>query len=430
MSKKHTYDKYSSNSFGGGDMLIEVFNKRGIIEYIDAWLGDRSPRAEYTYGEGIITWLISKCRGAKRVEDIYDAQYDLLQHPKFGKGMSPDTFLYMLKELECETIRQKKTNISEKLAERIKKGKAFDYHEINVNDNFNELLIDIAIKLGLLEKGKKYILDYDTTEVKTKIKGARKFFNGGGKTAYCPGVAMINNIPIYIENRNGDSNAKFNLTATVEKVLSILKRKGIEIEIIRIDSAAFSAEFTNFVNSVGLKYVTRAMYTTVKNVKKFITNWEETTIKNYTNDVGDTFFHWGEEETRMVVKKVITGDKIKHWGLITNIFDQSNEEIIKLYAQRGDAENMFSSLYKFGWEILPMRTFAHNTVFLYVTALNYTLFRFVTKLFAPKCPRVSENMKLRTFIRKFMFVTSYWVRNKLVIEGRKGKEYSGLFAFT
>lgn len=77
------------------------------------------------------------------------------------------------------------------------------------------MLIDAALKLGRLEKGVPYILDYDTTDIQNKIKGSRKWYGGRGKRAYCLAVGMINKIPVFIENRNGDSNSSFNLTITL-----------------------------------------------------------------------------------------------------------------------------------------------------------------------------------------------------------------------
>jgi len=130
----------------------------------------------------------------------------------------------------------------------------------------------------------------------------------------------------------------------------------------------------------------------------------------------------------MIVKKVNEENgKIKYWGLATNDFEKSNEEIIKLYAQRGDSENLFSALNEFSWDILPMRKFEQNTVYLYLTAFNYILFKFITKLFDSKTPRIWQNMKFQTFKKKFISVSTKWIRGKLKFLARE-KEYIGLFA--
>lgn len=429
MSKKYIHNN-EANSYGGGDIIIDVLRKRGIPEFINSYLGERHPRAEYSYSEGIFHYFIAQCRGAKRIENMYDCRDDLKNHPNFGKGMSPDTYLYMCKELARPNKYYKKENISEKLAKKIEKGKAFDSHEVNTIEKYNEWLVDTLILLGFLKVGGRYILDYDTTDIETKHKHSRRYYKGNGKKAYCPAVAMINKMPVYIENRNGDSNASFKLTQTIDSILNLLSKKGIIVDVIRIDAAGFSKEFTEFVNAKGLKYVTRAKYTTVKNEKEFIRNWTETTIKKCTNEIGDNVFHFGKDETRMIVKKVIEKDgAVRYWGLITNEFDKSNAEIINLYAQRGDCENLFSALNEFSWDVLPMRKFEHNTVYLYLTAFNYILYKFITNLFESKTPRVWQNMELKTFIDKFMAVPTMWIKNKLRFL-KRAREYMILLEFT
>ena|GEM_PF-3206818 len=430
MPQKYTSDNKDKNPFGGGDILIDVLQKRGMVKFFDNYLDKRNARAEYTYGEAILTLFTSQCSGGKRTEDVYDTRRFLKRHPKLKKGMSPDTLLYVYKELSVRSTEPIKENISEKLAEKIKKGKAFSSHLVNVNDTQNELLVLTALKLGRLKVGVPYILDYDTTTLENKIGHSRKYYNGMGKRAYCPAVGMINKIPIFIENRNGDSNPAFNLVLNIERILELLKKHGITIKIVRIDAAAYSRDFTNFMNEIGMKYVTRARFISVKKEKEFIRNWAEVTINGCTNKVGDNIFHFGDEETRMIVKKVPNKGKIKHWGIITNDFETSNEEMLKIYAKRGDCENIFSDLKAFGWKVMATQSFEANTSYLYLSALNYIMYRFVTKLFTPKIPYFKEGMKFKTFLNKFMPVSTYWKGSTLNFSSSKADLYIGLSGFT
>jgi hypothetical protein len=431
MTQNYRVCKVASNSFGGGDVIIDVLKKHGVSEFLDSYLGQRHPRAQYTYAEAVIHWFVTQCRNHNRIENMYKSQKEVKKHPRFNKGMSPDTFLYSLKELARPNIYMKKNDPSIKQLEKEKKGERYEYHEVNIIERYNEMLVDIAIKLGLLKKGVKYILDYDTTELETKIKGGRKYYKGNGRKAYSPAVSMIENIPLFIENRNGDSNASFNLVNSIESVLDLLKRKGITVELIRIDAAAFSREFTEFVGSRGLKYVTRPKSPTVKKQSKRIRNWIKTTIKKTSNEIGDTVFLFGKDESRMVVKKVLDENgKPKYWGLITNDFEMSNVEIINTYALRGDCENLFSSLNEFGWKVLPMRKFEHNTVYLYITAFNYILFRFIKKLFSSVMPkRVWESMELKTFFHSYISVVTRWVKGILKFD-EGAEDYLALSGFT
>lgn len=394
---------------------------RNIVPHINSYLGERSARAEYSYGEGILTWFISQCNLGTRFEDVYDSQQTLKQH--LGKAMSPDTLLYICKELALPNEYFPK-NERKDLTAKILAGKAFEFNEVNSIGWFNELLVDTALKLGRLRKNEPYILDYDTTDLQNKIAGSRKWYGGNGKKAYCPALAMINKIPIYIENRNGDSSPSFNLVSNIEKVVNLLQSKGIVIDHIRIDAVGYDKGFTEFVNSRRLKYITRADRPVVHKQKDFIKNWHQTTIKKSTALVGDTVYRFGKDETRIVIKAQ-EKEKTNYWGLITNDFELSNSEIIKLYDLRGDSENMFRDLKAFGLGKLPMRSFSANTVYLYITALNYILFRFITKLFAPKMPFINENMRLETFIKKFKRVNDDMLRSL-----KKASGYSALSGFT
>lgn len=429
MSQKYASDNKDSNPLGGSDILIDVFHKRGMVKFFDEHLDQRNARAEYSYGESILTLYTSLCSSGKRTEDVYNLRRFLRRHPKFRKGMSPDTLLYVYKEMSVKSTTPAKENISEKLAKKIQKGKASPTHLVNVNETQNELLIDTAIKLGRLKVGVPYILDYDTTDIKNKIKHSRKYYAGKGKRAYCPGVSMINKIPVYVENRNGDSNPSFNLVSIIERTLELLRRKGIIIKMVRIDSAAYSNEFTNFINSKRLLYVTRARFIAVKKEKEFIRNWAEVTIKGCINRVGDNVFQFGDEESRMIVKKVMDEGKVKHWGIITNDFETASEEMLDIYAKRGDCENLFSGLKAFGWKILPTRNFEANTTYLYLSAICYIMFRFVTRLFANRFPYFKEDMRFKTFFEKFMQVSSWWKRGVLMFSSHRAKLYIGLLKY-
>ena len=433
MPQKYMNTYEIGNSFGGGDVLIDIIREQGIFEFLDSYMGVRHPRAEYTYAEGVLHLFITQCREKikNRVEHFHESKDAMKRHPRFLKGMSPDTFLYMCKELARPNIYFEMGKLSAKQIEKIKNGTGFPDHEVNVIERYNEMLVDSAVKFGLLKRGEPYILDFDTTEIENKIRSSRIYYKGKGRKAYAPAVAMINNIPVYVENRNGNSNAQFNLTQSIESALDLLERKGITVKLIRVDAAGFSKEFTEFVGSKGLKYVTRAKSKTVDKEVKGIRNWKQATIQKTTNMIGDKVFHFGTDETRMIVKKVFERDgSVTHWSLITNEFEKSNLEIIQTYAMRGDCENLFSSLNSFGWEILPMRKFEYNTVYLYITAFNYILFRFLKKLISPKMPlRVWEEMELGTFARKFMAVGTKWINSILAFDKNR-EDYVGLSGFT
>lgn len=423
MPQIYSHNNEFINAIGGSDVIIDVLLKRGMLGFIDKHLGARSARAEYTYGEAFLLWFTSVCRGAKRMENIYTHKESFLRHPRFNKFMSPDTFSYMIKELATDNVYQ------EKKYQKNESRNSEPMHEINRNEALNNLLLSMALKLGLLKRGVKYTLDYDTTILETKIKDSRAHYKKNGKTGYAPALAMINNIPLLVENRNGDSNGAFNLTKTIKRILSALNKKGIVVGTVRVDGAAFSKEFTDYMNEKGIRYFTRANSNTVTNLAGDVFNWETKITTKGKSEIGDTIFEFGKYKTRGILEDKEFGD-LKLRGIATNDFNITNEEALKFYAKRGDSENLFKNLKgDFGWDILAMRNLKNNTVYLIIQAICYLLFTFLKRLFAGVLKFVKRNMTLKTFTSVFMKVPTKWNGDELIFISLT-ENYEGLAGFT
>ena len=52
---------------------------------------------------------------------------------------------------------------------------------------------------------------------------------------YFPSVASIGKHTVYFENRNGNSNVKFQQATTLQKIFDLLKENHIKIEKARMD---------------------------------------------------------------------------------------------------------------------------------------------------------------------------------------------------
>ena len=57
---------------------------------------------------------------------------------------------------------------------------------------------------------------------------------------YFPSVASIERNTVYFENRNGNSNVKFEQHKTLENIFTLLKTNNIKIGRARIDSGSFT----------------------------------------------------------------------------------------------------------------------------------------------------------------------------------------------
>ncbi len=407
MLQNYTYNNKIPNSHSGGDFLIDVWARHDISDIVTSHLGMRSPRAEYSYAEGLLSLLISQCNQNNRVENFDDIEKSQRVHRRRGTALSPDTFLYMSKQLALPK-KLIKIDTQPNTNKRRSKKARYVNHEVVVIDKFNELFVETALRLRLLDCETEYVLDFDSTDLETKIRDARRYFKGNGKRAYCPVAAMINNIPVYIEIRNGNSNASFNLINSLRAALELLSKKGIKIRLLRIDSAAFTKEFVEFANAKSIKFITRARSNTVRSQIENIRNWKDARFKRDIDKVGHTTFFFGNEEIRLVIKRKSKpivdedGKETKDWGLATNDFESASEDIINVYALRGASEDIFRALKEFGWNMLPMRKIEFNTVYLYCIAFIYIVYRFITRLLSKIIKGMKETMRLSTFIRKFM----------------------------
>ena len=68
-------------------------------------------------------------------------------------------------------------------------------------------MLDIILKFKLLKREKNYLLDYDNTIIECEKYDSKKTYLH--YSGYQPGVCFINKIPVYIENHNGNSPAKY-----------------------------------------------------------------------------------------------------------------------------------------------------------------------------------------------------------------------------
>ncbi len=75
---------------------------------------------------------------------------------------------------------------------------------------------------------------------------------------YFPGVASIGNNIVYIENRAGNANVKFEQAATLTRAYSLLKENGIKINRSRMDAGSYAKEIIKVVAAHSKLFYIRA----------------------------------------------------------------------------------------------------------------------------------------------------------------------------
>ena len=103
-------------------------------------------------------------------------------------------------------------------------GKHYDF---NTAPKLNALLVKALINTGQLATGESYDLDFDHQFIETEKYDAKMTYKKF--TGYSPGIAVIGNLIVGIENRDGNANVRFHQQDTLERNFSNLEQNDIRI---------------------------------------------------------------------------------------------------------------------------------------------------------------------------------------------------------
>src|SRR5690606_19119889 len=76
---------------------------------------------------------------------------------------------------------------------------------------------------------------------------------------YHPNIAFVGQIPVHIENHNGNTPARFGQKQTLERCFENLKRHDIKIEHFRADSASYQADVFDTIEKNAKYFYIRMM---------------------------------------------------------------------------------------------------------------------------------------------------------------------------
>ena len=141
--------------------------------------------------------------GGSCIEDVTTHLMNHLSlHPTL-RTCSSDTILRAIKELTQENISYTSDM-----------GKTYDF---NTADTLNTLLLNCIFASGQLKEGEMYDVDFDHQIIEIEKYDAKptykKFFG------YRPGVSVIGDLIVGIENSNGNTNVRFLQKNIAEEVL-------------------------------------------------------------------------------------------------------------------------------------------------------------------------------------------------------------------
>jgi len=402
------------NPFGGLNFISESIKESCIPNMIDNQLGSRGNRATYSYSDIFTSLFMVFYAGGDRMEDIDENLKDKFDDVEGLLVPSPDTIGRGLIELSTE----KDIHVNSEVV-----------HEYNDNPELNVLLLKIQKELKLIDTNTGYILDFDHQFIPTGKYDSKTSYKK--KDGYFPGIASINELPVYIENRNGNSNVKYLQHETILKIFKALEKESIKVDKFRADAGSYIEKVIKLAEKHANTFYIRASKSDyMREEIMSIDKWELVEINNINVEVASVDYSpfKGDTTYRLVIQRttnneekqgnLFTNDARTYRAIITNDKDMSEKDIIEFYNARGTSEKIFDVMNNdFGWSKLPFSFMNQNTVFLIVMAIGRTIYQWLLNGISKVFKSLSTKSRLKKFIFKFVIVATKWIK-----KGRGKKE--------
>lgn len=406
------------NPFGGLNFVLEEFDKLKLGKLLSDNLPSLAAQTKYKWKDLLYSfWSIYFC-GGDCIEDLSINLGSHLKNNPLIKIPSPDRVLDRFKELAIPEVLY-----------TVPRGTSL--HQFSMHRELNELNLKILKTIGLSEK-EHYTLDYDNTIIFTNKADSRRSYKKD--CGYCPGVGIIGSNIVYIENRNGNSDAKTLQFETLTRMFCLLKEQNITIDSFRADGASYQFDIVNLIaTKVNTFYLRAVMSGALAQSIALIDNWEKTKLGEETAYRAETaytpFANIAQKrnqkhrlkEYRLVVTKVkrndnqinaFTNEAYNYSAILTNDWSKTKNEIAEFYNQRGAIEKEFDVLKNdFGWNNLPFSKLEQNTVFLLFTAICRNLYHHIINLFSKRFKYLKPVFRIKKFIFRFITIPAKWIKN-------------------
>ena len=389
--------------FGGIFSIMEQFDSN-LSSVIDSTLGMRCRLYGYQYSEIIRSLMSVYFCGGSCIEDVTThLMYHLSLHPTF-RTCSADTILRAIKELTQDNISYTSDT-----------GKTYDF---NTADMLNTLLLNCLLSTGQLKEGEGYDVDFDHQFIEAEkfdAKPTYKKFLG-----YRPGVAVIGDMIVGIENSDGNTNVRFHQKDTLRRFFERIEQKGLTVNRFRADCGSCSEEIVEEVGKHCMTFYIRAnrcgsLYDDIFALR----GWKREELGGIEFELNSILVEkWKGRAYRLVIQrqKRIDGE-IDLWEgeytyrcILTNDYESSMREIVEFYNLRGGKERIFDDMNNgFGWDRLPKSFMAENTVFLLLTALIRNFHRFIMERLDVTKFGLKVTSRIKAFVFRFISVPAKWI---------------------
>jgi hypothetical protein len=405
--------------FGGINFVLSELEKQGIGAMIEAHLPRLASQSRYSWKDIFYSfWSVLFC-GGDCAEDLSVNFNRSFQSNPFINIPSPDRILERMKQLS----QPKQLFTTER---------GSCQHEFSFNDSLNLLNINILKRLKFLDPKSKFTLDFDNTIIfSEKADAAMTYLKQPG---YAPGVAFIGNHVVYLENRNGNSDAQTLQQDTLTRMFTMLEGQGINIDVFRADSASYQLSTLSVISKhANTFYIRTRMNESLHEAINRIDNWTPVSSDGEQVFRGSTSFIPFEKiaarkkkelvipACRLIVTKenrrdgqinLFTGEACNYYGVLTNDMQKSDDEVVSFYNQRGTAERQFDVLKNdFLWDNMPFSKLEYNTVFLLITAMCRNIYDFIINGFSKIYTQLSPWFRLKKFRYRFICIPAKWIKS-------------------
>lgn len=406
---KITQSDKNITPYGGLNFIYQAMNRKGLDKFLNTQIGCRSVLAQYSYSDVVYSLFGNALTQGSFIADL-ETLKEKYSKQVFNKIPSPDTVEYVCQELKTRTILMETD-----------KGV---HHQLNYNNDMNETLVSLAVKTKQLNAEQtEYTLDYDNVITENEKQDAAYTYKHC--KGYHPGIAFIGRIPVHIENRNGNTPARYQQKEILQRCFDNLKKRHIQIKNFRADAASYQKEVIELAeNNVAFFYIRMMDFEDIRECCGEINNWQRVEINNEKKEVASIQyepFKCGKQYRIAVTRKkrkdgqidLLSGSNYTYQGIITNNNEESEKEVIEFYNQRGDAENSNRYLLgDFNLHHLPFPDMDTNTVYMYLMAMCSTLFEWVkTVLVKNKTRGITLTMRVKAVCFHYIAVATTFIKH-------------------
>ena len=331
-----TWQKYKLNL--RNSHLLEEFDSM-LSPVIDSTLGQRcSSIFGYQFSEIVRSLMSVYFCGGSCVEDVTSQLMRHLSYHPTLRTCSSDTILRAIKELTQENISYTSDQ-----------GKTYDF---NTADKLNTLLINALVSTGELKEIEEYDVDFDHQFLETEKYDAKptyKKFLG-----YRPGVYVIGDKIVYIENSDGNTNVRFHQADTHKRFFALLESQNIRVNRFRADCGSCSKEIVSEIEKHCKHFYIRAnRCSSLYNDIFALRGWKTEEINGIQFELNSILVEkWEGKCYRLVIQRQRrnSGDldlwegEYTYRCILTNDYKSSTRDIVEFYNLRGGKERIFDDM--------------------------------------------------------------------------------------